>query len=147
MVNPARKPKLGTVVAVALGGILGALARVYIPWPALTNDQSPPDLMPTLIINLLGAILLGFVSGYATTRSWPEPIDKGLTVGFFGSFTTMSTLAIALILLGMPLVPGDMRMAVLAHLAGYLVLLAAFLALTTILTIISYRAGLRQGTT
>ena len=131
----------------ACGGILGALARVYLPWPALTNEQLPNDLMPTLTINLLGAILLGFVSGYATTRTWPEPIAKGLTVGFFGSFTTMSTLAIALILLGMPLVTGDMTLAVLAQLAGYLVLFAAFLTLTTILTVVSYRAGLRRAAT
>jgi CrcB protein len=46
----------------------------------------------TLVINLLGSLVLGFVIRYATGSTTITPDARAaLTVGFCGAFTTMST--------------------------------------------------------
>jgi len=46
----------------------------------------------TLAINLVGSFLLGFIIRFATGSSVVSPeLRGGLTIGFCGAFTTMST--------------------------------------------------------
>lgn len=146
MDNPAPKPKFLTILAVALCGVGGSLARVYLPWPAISTSVTHADPVPTLVVNLMGAVLLGFVTGYTTQRKWPEALQKGLTVGFLGSFTTMSALALALSLIphGSSSTGTDVTITTLGLGLGLVLALIAFLALTTVLTVASYRFGLRQ---
>ncbi len=79
------------IVAVALGGGLGTLARVG----ALEATEHLPqgEMLATLAANTLGALGLAFV----LTRGLPEfPhwLRSGITVGFLGSYTTFSAIAL-----------------------------------------------------
>jgi CrcB protein len=78
-----------TWLAVALGGALGSLTRAVLDLPALTTGDI--NLWTILLVNLVGAGLLGFVTGHGTP-SWPVPIRAGVTTGFLGSFTTFSAI-------------------------------------------------------
>lgn len=79
------------IVAVALGGGLGTLARVG----ALEATEHLPqgEMLATLAANTLGALALAFV----LTRGLPEfPhwLRSGITVGFLSSYTTFSAIAL-----------------------------------------------------
>jgi len=88
-----------TLAAVAAAGALGALARHLLGgW--LTALLPGPFPAATLIINLLGTLLLGFVTGYGIERGrLPEAWRVPVSVGFLGSFTTFSTWAVDTVLL------------------------------------------------
>lgn len=74
------------IVLVGLGGIAGAFARFELGrfLAARTRSGFP---VPTFVINLVGAMLLGLISG----------IEPQMTIyfllgdGFLGAFTTFST--------------------------------------------------------
>lgn len=70
---------------VALGGSLGTLCRFTLDL-LLTQPTS------TWLANVLGSFLLATFAGLTTTRTSTHPSQFGLTVGFCGAFTTMSTL-------------------------------------------------------
>lgn len=77
---------VATILAVAAAGAVGGLARTgfaEIPaaWP-----------WPTLIVNLVGAFLLGVVV-MAGRDHWPPLLMAAISVGLLGAFTTFSTLA------------------------------------------------------
>ncbi len=145
MAKPAPKPKLLTLLAVAVGGGLGALARVYLPWPASWGADSLSNPLPMLVVNLLGAVLLGFLSGYIVNRAWPEALQQGITVGFLGAFTTMSALAfsVSVIPLPQPAVDTTAWPQILGVALLSVVMLIGFVLLTTVLTVASYRTGIR----
>lgn len=77
---------------VALGGLLGTLARYGLQgW---VQDRLGNDLFPsgTLVVNIVGSLLLGFLVRLATGSTLFSPeLRAGLTIGFCGAFTTMST--------------------------------------------------------
>ena len=79
------------IAYIALGGVAGTLARWYLDGyiQERTGGVFPSG---TLVINLAGSFLLGFIIRYATgsTAITPE-LRGGLTIGFCGAFTTMST--------------------------------------------------------
>ncbi|MDX2114912.1 MAG: fluoride efflux transporter CrcB [Planctomycetota bacterium] len=82
-----------TVLPVALGGSLGALARlaVYHLAAGPTRTHGP---WPTMLINLIGCLALGLFLGWATRRpDLDERMKAFLTVGVLGAFTTFSTYA------------------------------------------------------
>lgn len=80
---------------IALGGVIGALARYQLGkwWPA------PIDAFPaaTLTINLLGCLLIGvlmvLIADLGTRRPLVRPF---LGTGVLGGFTTFSTYAVDL---------------------------------------------------
>ncbi len=71
-----------TVVAVFLGAALGAPARYLVDW-VVTSRYRSGFPYGTLVVNVLGCFLIGFVVGTA----W-MPL---LGVGFCGGLTTYST--------------------------------------------------------
>jgi CrcB protein len=77
---------------IALGGVLGTLARYFLQgW---VQERSGIATFPvgTLAINLIGSFVLGFVVRFATGSTVVHPeVRAGLTIGFCGAFTTMST--------------------------------------------------------
>jgi fluoride exporter len=77
---------------IAAGGVLGALGR-YLVSGWLTSATVSGFPWATLLVNLLGSVLLGFL--LRSFPSWSTPPDARafLTVGFCGSFTTFSTFA------------------------------------------------------
>ena len=73
-------------ILVGLGGILGSLSRYEVGvCLAKTNTKSFP--FPTFIINVVGALLLGYVSTFQNNQS----IYLLFGDGFLGAFTTFST--------------------------------------------------------
>ncbi|MFM7014648.1 MAG: fluoride efflux transporter FluC [Actinomycetota bacterium] len=76
------------LIAVFLGGGIGASARFGIELLLPTTNQ---ELYLTTLVNLLGALALGFVNNH---QFFSEPLRKHFVgPGFLGSFTTMSALA------------------------------------------------------
>lgn len=74
-----------------LFGSLGTLARYGLQ--GVVQDRTGP-LFPagTLAVNLVGCFLLGGIGQYSLTHiSIPADWRVGVTVGFFGAFTTFST--------------------------------------------------------
>jgi len=78
------------IAYIALGGILGTLARYLVQGVLQTRSGAFPT--GTLAINLAGSFLLGFIMRFATGATVVSPeLRGGLTIGFCGAFTTMST--------------------------------------------------------
>jgi len=81
------------LMAVALGGALGAMGRYWISgW---LNNAEHPIPMGTLSVNVLGSFLMGvcFVLILEKARLSPE-LRPLLMVGFLGAFTTFSTFSL-----------------------------------------------------
>ena len=79
------------IAYITAGGIIGTLARYLLQgWIQTRAAGSFP--VGTLVINLAGSLVLGFVVRYATGSAVVSPeVRAGLTIGFCGAFTTMST--------------------------------------------------------
>ena len=81
---------MDSILIVGLGGGLGAIARYIIgllPW----KGDFP---LLTLLVNLIGAILIGFLTGLATRyRVSPRTLLFWKT-GVCGGFTTFSTFSL-----------------------------------------------------
>jgi fluoride exporter len=86
----------GELLAVALGGAAGALARVGLSQAFPTTAGQWPWV--TFAINLLGAFLLGWIVSGLELRP-PRSRLQGplLTAGFCGTFTTFSTVQVELL--------------------------------------------------
>lgn len=80
-----------TALGVAIAGALGALAR-YSLGGFIANRSKTPFPVETLVINVSGSLILGFVFVLLTERFLPHPaLRTALTVGFLGAYTTFST--------------------------------------------------------
>lgn len=79
-----------TLLYVAAGGLAGTLARYFLQgWIQPRAGVFP---LGTLVINIAGSLVLGFVIRLATGSTVISPeLRAGLTIGFCGAFTTMST--------------------------------------------------------
>jgi CrcB protein len=74
-----------TILFIALAGAAGTLAR-------FGTERLVQGRLATLLVNLVGSLILGFVVHYATRSSVIAPeLRAALTIGFCGAFTTMST--------------------------------------------------------
>ena len=77
---------------VALGGLLGTVARYGLQGWLQTRAGMTIFPIGTLLINVVGSQLLGFIVRYATGSTSISPEVRGaLTIGFCGGFTTFST--------------------------------------------------------
>ena len=114
---------LRTILAVAIGGVLGTAARLGLD----TVLPHPHDAFPwsTLIVNVVGSLVLGFL----VARVWPIAPDwlrAGLGAGVLGSFTTFSAVAVSMIELPLPVA-------------------ALYLAVSVVLGLLAALLGLRLG--
>ncbi len=88
-----------TLLYVVIGGALGTLSRWAVSGWLPPSDGGFPR--GTLIVNLLGSLLIGFAMRYGTaTLQWSPELRAGITIGFCGAFTTMSTFAYEAVQLG-----------------------------------------------
>jgi len=90
---------MNAVVAVAIGGALGAVSRYFVAGRVahLLGMTFP---FGTLTVNVLGSFLLGLlVELFALKLSLPRPMQALLTTGFMGAFTTFSTFSMETVLL------------------------------------------------
>lgn len=81
------RAQLARFLVVALGGALGALARVAIDMLTPANVWAAS----TLIVNVLGCVALAALSAYAAHRPLAPLLQLFAGTGFCGSFTTLST--------------------------------------------------------
>ena len=81
-----------TLLAVLVGGMLGTALRLLL-------DTTVHQPLSTLLINVVGSLVLGFL----TARVWPSAppwLKAGLGPGLLGSFTTFSAFAVIVVRLG-----------------------------------------------
>ena len=87
----SRKDKIMNFMSVALGGALGAVARYAI---SLIPVKSQFPVL-TLIMNILGAILIGFIVGITDKK---QNVSSNTVLfwktGVCGGFTTFSTFSL-----------------------------------------------------
>jgi CrcB protein len=82
-----------TIVAIAVAGSLGALARYGLDGFV---SRRLPTAFPwgTFAVNISGAFVLGFLMTLMTEQLTTAPwLRSGLTIGLLGAYTTFSTLS------------------------------------------------------
>ncbi|WP_339149401.1 MULTISPECIES: CrcB family protein [unclassified Sutcliffiella] len=84
------------ILAVLIGGALGSLLRYGINLGTLSYNFP----FGTLLENIIGSLLLGVLTGWFLYINSAEWVKVGLGVGLCGGFTTMSTLAGDVFLMG-----------------------------------------------
>lgn len=82
-----------TVLAIGLGGFLGAIARAYCVH--LSNKIVPLEFpVGILFVNILGSFIIGALFALFTYYTVSDSLKGFLTTGFLGALTTYSTFAI-----------------------------------------------------
>jgi CrcB protein len=82
------------IIVIAIGGAFGAVARYWLTELAsmIFGATFPYG---TLIVNVLGSLLLGFVFVFFVERSLLAPLWRSaVMIGFLGAFTTFSTFSL-----------------------------------------------------
>lgn len=110
-----------TLVAVAVGGGIGALARHAVG--LALADASAGFPWSTLVVNVVGALAIGLLMALLTAAPAPHPLLRpALGVGLLGGFTTFSTAMVDTLALSAPLgiayALGTLVPALLAVVAG-----------------------------
>lgn len=111
-------------VAVAAGGMLGALARFGLDTLLLRRAGTRPwAALPvgTLLVNVAGSALIGAAYALLQGGGLSAPAYAAVTAGLAGGLTTFSSWAVASVLLW----NGDRRLAAVLNLALNVVLGAA----------------------
>jgi CrcB protein len=119
---------LNTLVAVFIGGGAGSLARWYVSMKM--NGMSTVLPLGTLLVNLVGALIIGLVIAVFSRLPHLEPAWKLLlTTGFCGGLTTFSTFSLEVVYMLQEGRIAHALLNILLNLAGSLVmtLLAFFL--------------------
>ncbi len=82
------------LLAIALGGAAGAVARAWVNHAVARAAPDHPYLA-TFAVNAAGSAVLGALAAWILHRPGhlPEPLAAGLTVGLLGALTTYSTFA------------------------------------------------------
>jgi CrcB protein len=81
-----------TYIYLAIGAVAGAFARYGLgTW--VSGMQQGKSIFPwgTLLINLTGSLLLGFLMRYLVATPVSREMRLMLTTGFCGAYTTFST--------------------------------------------------------
>ncbi|CAA7601432.1 Putative fluoride ion transporter CrcB [Acididesulfobacillus acetoxydans] len=87
------------ILAIALGGALGAVSR-YGLGLFVSNRWNQSFPLGTFIINISGAFLLGFLNVLFIERLTVSPAMRlGIGIGFIGAYTTFSTFSFEVITL------------------------------------------------
>lgn len=82
---------MNQILFIAGGGALGAVMRFWVS-TATYNWLGKAFPYGTLMVNVVGSLLMGFLFVWITERnSWPDEMRSLLMVGFLGAFTTFST--------------------------------------------------------
>ncbi len=80
------------VLYVGVGGFIGAIARFCLY--ELTNKAGFTFPLATLLVNIIGSALLGFILySFVPGKIIPPEYRYFVNIGLIGAFTTMSTFA------------------------------------------------------
>jgi CrcB protein len=107
-----------TWIAVALGGMLGTLARHAVNIAVARSMKPPP--YATAIVNILGSAIIGGLAGSISSGRllMPAPLRVFVFVGLLGGFTTFSSFMLDTLALA----EGGSASAAFANVAGQTVL-------------------------
>ncbi len=78
------------IIMVGLGGATGSVLRYTIS--LIPNKYTFPLI--TLVINILGAVLIGYITGVSIKKDMPSRSILFLKTGLCGGFTTFSTFSL-----------------------------------------------------
>ncbi|MES2821841.1 MAG: fluoride efflux transporter CrcB [Pseudomonadota bacterium] len=85
---------IGVILAVAAGGAAGTLLR-FASGTWITAHWPQHFYLATLVVNLLGCLLIGYLYGLFLLRpEIPLELRAGLIVGFLGGLTTFSSFSL-----------------------------------------------------
>jgi len=85
------------ILCIGLGGFFGAIARYGLNAGVHTvlGDRAAGFPVGTMIINVIGCFVLGFLAHFLTERVLiAHELRMALTIGFLAAFTTFSTYAL-----------------------------------------------------
>ena len=83
-----------TIIAIALGGAIGALFR-YLLGNQISLILGTNFPFNILLINIIGSFFMGMaIESFNLSSVSNEPLQKFLTVGILGAFTTFSTFSL-----------------------------------------------------
>ena len=86
-----------TVIAIAVGGALGALFRYFLgnQISIMFGTNFPWSIF---LINVIGSLLMGItIESFNLFSVSNEPMQKFMTIGILGAFTTFSTFSLDVI--------------------------------------------------
>jgi len=84
-------PSFLSVIYVALGGALGSVSRYLLGTWTQTLSKSIDFPYGTLVVNLIGCFVIGFLSQLAEARGAFTPESRAfIFIGLLGGFTTFS---------------------------------------------------------
>lgn len=82
------------LVAIAIGGAIGAVLR-FMMSTAVYNLVGRGFPYGTLVVNVVGSVLMGFLFVYLTEKAALPPVWRAaMLVGVLGAFTTFSTFSV-----------------------------------------------------
>jgi CrcB protein len=79
-----------TYLLISIGAVLGANLR-YLVGGWVADRLGPTFPFGTLVINVTGSLIIGFVLTLAAERLVPPWVRTAVAIGFLGSYTTFST--------------------------------------------------------
>ncbi|MFI6925579.1 fluoride efflux transporter CrcB [Nonomuraea spiralis] len=127
MAEPRHPARALTLIAV--GGGIGAVARHLLTQTLMGADHPLP--WPTLVVNVVGCLLMGLLTGELTRHPLHRmPVKALLGTGFLGGFTTFSHLV------------DGVRELTVDGAAGWA---AVYLVLSVVLGLLAVWAGLTLG--
>lgn len=87
------------LLLIALGGALGAVLRFGLGL-SVTGWSGPTFPYATLVVNILGSLVMGFLFFYLNEKTQGGDMLRGfLLVGLLGGFTTFSAFSLETLLL------------------------------------------------
>lgn len=88
------------ILLVGLGGFLGSIARFKLGGLILHHTTDWRFPLATFIVNVLGCVIAGLLSGLVERHSWFSPDTRVfLLTGLVGGFTTFSAFGVETVFL------------------------------------------------
>jgi fluoride exporter len=88
------------ILLVGLGGFLGSVARFKLSGLVLHHSVDWRFPLPTFIVNVLGCLIAGVLSGLVVRQEWFSPDTRlFLFTGILGGFTTFSAFGVETVFL------------------------------------------------